>query len=79
MSTLLTSPIRPQNPVNDSYFEKAITSVNGNLEMKESMKSLYQADQQAKYLCLQAEVKTLLQQLQVLKQQRLTDGASPRE
>jgi hypothetical protein len=35
------------------------------------MKSLYQADQQAKYLHLQAEVESLLQQLETLKQQRL--------
>jgi len=35
------------------------------------MQSLYQADQQAKYLNLQAEVETLLQQLQSLKQERL--------
>jgi hypothetical protein len=37
----------------------------------ELMKSLYQADQQVKYLHLQAEVESLLQQLQILKQQRL--------
>ena len=70
MSTRLTSPIRQQDPVSDSYFEKAVTAVNGNSEM---MKSIYQADQQVKYLCLQAEVKTLLQQLQSLKQQRMID------
>jgi hypothetical protein len=35
------------------------------------MKSIYQADQQVKYLHLQAEVETLLQQLQTLKKQRL--------
>ncbi|HEY9834363.1 MAG TPA: hypothetical protein V6D26_27685 [Stenomitos sp.] len=34
------------------------------------MKSLYQADQQVKYLHLQAEVESLLQHLQILKQQR---------
>jgi hypothetical protein len=34
------------------------------------MKSTYQADQQVKYLHLQAEVEFLLQQLQILKQQR---------
>lgn len=40
----------------------------------ESMKRMYQADQQVKYLHLQAEVETLLLQLQALKQQRLTAG-----
>lgn len=34
------------------------------------MKNSYQADQQVKYLHLQAEVDSLLQQLQLLKQQR---------
>ncbi|MBC6474172.1 MAG: hypothetical protein GDA48_16310 [Hormoscilla sp. GM102CHS1] len=33
-------------------------------------KSLYQVDQQVKFLHLQAEVESLWQQLQVLKQQR---------
>ena len=35
------------------------------------MKSLYQADQQVEYLHLQAEVESLLRQLQILKKQRL--------
>jgi hypothetical protein len=35
------------------------------------MKSIYQADQQVKYLHLQAEVESLLQRLQTLKRQRL--------
>jgi hypothetical protein len=34
------------------------------------MKSTYQTDQQVKYLHLQAEVESLLQHLQILKQQR---------
>ena len=37
-----------------------------------SMKSVYQADQQIKLLHLEADVESLLQQLQYLKQQRLT-------
>lgn len=35
-------------------------------------KAFYQDDQQAKFMHLQAEVDSLLQQLQSLKQQRLT-------
>lgn len=35
-------------------------------------KSFYQADQQAKFKNLQAEIDSLLQQLQNLKEQRLT-------
>lgn len=37
-----------------------------------SMKSIYQADQQVKFLHLQAEVETLLLELQTLKQHRLS-------
>jgi hypothetical protein len=37
----------------------------------ELMKSLYQTDQQVKYLHLQAEVDSLLQYQQIIKQQRL--------
>lgn len=37
-----------------------------------SMKSVYQADQQIKLLHLEADIESLLQQLQYLKQQRLT-------
>jgi hypothetical protein len=48
------------------------TVVTGNTRLLELMKSTYQADQQVKYLHLQAEVESLLQQLQILKQQRLT-------
>ena len=48
------------------------TAVTGNPRLLELMKSTYQADQQVKYLHLQAEVESLLQQLQILKQQRLT-------
>jgi hypothetical protein len=40
------------------------------------MKSLYQADQQVEYLHLQAEVESLLRQLQILKKQRL-DSVQP--
>ena len=36
----------------------------------EAMRSQYRLDQQVKFLHLQAEAETLLQQLQVLKQQR---------
>jgi len=39
--------------------------------MIQSKKSLYQVAQQIKFLHLQAEVESLLQQLQFLKQQRI--------
>jgi hypothetical protein len=38
----------------------------------EAMKSQYRLDQQEKFLHLQAETESLLQQLQALKQQRLS-------
>jgi len=39
---------------------------------KPAMNSIYQADQQVKFLHLQAEVETLLLELQTLKQHRLS-------
>lgn len=47
--------------------------LTNQVRMMEKMKSVYQADQQLKLLNLQAEVETLLQQLQNLKQQRLIE------
>ena len=55
----------------------SVASTN-RTQLIESMKRMYQADQQVKYLHLQAEVETLLLQLQALKQQRLT-GAGVKE
>ncbi|MFB2936306.1 hypothetical protein ACE1B6_13725 [Aerosakkonemataceae cyanobacterium BLCC-F154] len=51
-------------------------ALSNQVRMMEKMKSVYQADQQLKLLNLQAEVETLLQQLQNLKQQRLTEEDS---
>lgn len=48
-------------------------ALTNQVRLMEKMKSVYQADQQLKLLNLQAEVETLLQQLQSLKQQRLTE------
>jgi hypothetical protein len=45
-------------------------AVAENPRLMTLMKSMYQADQQVKYLHLQAEVESLLQQLQILKEQR---------
>lgn len=52
-----------------------ITSTNPT-RLLESMKSLYKADQQVKFLHLQAEVESLLIELQTIKQQRLTASDS---
>ncbi|HEY9295083.1 MAG TPA: hypothetical protein VIQ31_01685 [Phormidium sp.] len=51
-------------------------ALTNQVRLMEKMKSVYQADQQLKLLNLQAEVETLLQQLQSLKQQRLTEKDS---
>lgn len=68
MSTFSSTLTRPENLVSD--ISTASATRTRAIEM---MKSLYQADQQAKYLNLHSEVETLLQQLQCLKQQRLAE------
>jgi hypothetical protein len=73
MSTLSSSLIYSPSPTGDSQsVRKPRAVVTGDSRLMELMKSLYQTDQQVKYLHLQAEVESLLQQLQILKQQRLT-------
>ncbi|HEY9651750.1 MAG TPA: hypothetical protein V6C95_13870 [Coleofasciculaceae cyanobacterium] len=67
-SSLIDSP-RPTSAVQSRANRS--TAVVGNPRLIELMKSLYQADQQVKYLHLQAEVESLLQQLEIVKQQRL--------
>jgi len=47
------------------------TSTFQNRHMHQSTQTLYQVAQQVKFLHLQAEVESLLQQLQIMKQQRL--------
>ncbi|NEP58814.1 MAG: hypothetical protein F6K31_17635 [Symploca sp. SIO2G7] len=79
MSTTLLTPSSNLNPSPSSIGESqsaknsSIAAPKDN-RMLELMKSLYQADQQVKYLHLQAEVDSLLQYQQIIKQQRLTSG-----
>jgi hypothetical protein len=47
-----------------------LATVSDDANLMKLMKS-YQADQQVKYLHLQAEIEVLFQQLQTLKQQKL--------
>lgn len=47
------------------------TTVAAESRLTALMKSIYQTDQQVKYLHLQAEVESLLYQQKILKQQRL--------
>ncbi len=65
MSTLL--PSKPKSSAFDID-----TKANPQRNSCQSMPECYQADQQVKYLHLQAEIDVLLQQLQILKQDKLT-------
>ena len=47
------------------------TTSTQNTPMRQSTKTVYQVAQQVKFLHLQAEVESLLYQLQFMKQQRL--------
>lgn len=83
MLTDLSTVPRRQGSVDDSSDLKNPSVVaSGDPRLRKLKKSLYQSDQQVKYLHLQAEVESLLQQLQTLKQQRLAptpSGVSSRE
>lgn len=57
---------RTQSPVAS---DASVSSPSRNQPI-ESMKSPYQADQQVKFLHLQAEIETLLLQLQTIKQRQ---------
>jgi hypothetical protein len=71
MSTRSASLIdSPRSVGNSQAMRTSRAAETENPRLMALMKSLYQADQQLKYLHLQAEVETLLQQLQILKQQR---------
>ncbi|MBD2577250.1 hypothetical protein [Oscillatoria sp. FACHB-1406] len=85
MSTLLSA--RPlinsdrQSTSNGGRLSARGASVAPTLENPNLTKLMqsYQADQQLKYLHLQAEVEVLLQQLQTLKQRRLAETPSQTE
>uniref|UniRef100_A0A832M3A9 Uncharacterized protein n=1 Tax=Oscillatoriales cyanobacterium SpSt-402 TaxID=2282168 RepID=A0A832M3A9_9CYAN len=50
----------------------AISEISQQSRLMKAMKLQYQADQQTKYLDLQAKMESLLQQLQEMKRQRET-------
>ncbi|XGV98420.1 MAG: hypothetical protein ACAF41_05680 [Leptolyngbya sp. BL-A-14] len=63
---------QPQQSLEASGFDKQ------RARLIEAMKAQYQLDQQVKFLHLQAEADSLLQQLQSLKQQRqASEDSSP--
>ena len=51
---------------------------SSNLSSESKMTRYYQADQQVKYLHLQAEIEVLIQQLQTLKHQKYLSEVSQR-
>ncbi len=67
-SSLIDAPSRIRDSASATNRSTAATNDN---RLHELMKSIYQADQQVKYLHLQAEVDSLLHQLKIQKQQRL--------
>jgi hypothetical protein len=71
MSTRSSSLIDSPSSISESQSTRNRSTIAADdPRLMKLMKSLYQADQQVKYLHLQAEVDSLLQQLQILKQQR---------
>ncbi len=73
LSSASGSQAKQQEPQKDS--RQADVKDSGS-RLLEAMKSVYQADQQAKFLDLHAEADSLLRQLQSLKQQRTSHAAS---
>ncbi|MBC7972140.1 MAG: hypothetical protein H7Z11_18775 [Verrucomicrobia bacterium] len=65
------SPIRASNTqVQQTQSDEAVAVDQQRSRLIKAMKSQYQLDQQVKFLHLQAEADSLLQQLQAVKQQR---------
>lgn len=69
MATISSTLTRPQTDLCNSQLENSVSTGSNNKTPMQT-KSVYQADQQAKFLNLQAEIDSLLQQLQTLKQAR---------
>lgn len=65
------SPIRASNAqAQQTQSDEAVAVDQQRSRLIKAMKSQYQLDQQVKFLHLQAEADSLLQQLQAVKQQR---------
>ncbi len=67
----VTSSFSPSTFSPSDYSTSVCASLNQS-RILEAMKTQYRLDQQVKFLSLQAETESLLQQLQALKQQRET-------
>jgi hypothetical protein len=71
MSTNLVSDYTEKTSVERSFALKNSSGAEKNKgRMLELMKSHYQADQQVKYLYLQAEIEALLGQLQTMQKRK---------
>ncbi|NEO13047.1 MAG: hypothetical protein F6J98_09950 [Moorea sp. SIO4G2] len=68
---MLTSSDHMTDLSNAHWQSNSRSVVTGEPQLKKLMTSVYGVDQQVKYLHLQAEVESLWQHQQLLKQQRL--------
>ncbi|MDB9514717.1 hypothetical protein PN499_26290 [Kamptonema animale CS-326] len=75
MSNRSATISRSQSTGSDPQMVTMQALSTNSVHSKVSMKAIYQADQQVKFLHLQAEVETLLLELQTLKQHRLSASA----
>ena len=75
MSTNLLFPVSSDETPDSLSVTNPSGSDSGDPRIMKLMKS-YQADQQVKYLHLQAEIEVLLQQLQKLKKEKISSDTS---
>ncbi|BBD54080.1 MULTISPECIES: hypothetical protein [Planktothrix] len=80
MSNQLLMPTRSSTVSGTQTLDAPLSRTSGSVMSKpltiDTMKNLYNTDQQVKFLHLHAEVETLLLELQTIKQQR-QETASP--
>lgn len=77
MSNNSSTLSRPQIIASNPEMASSSTLSIGFTRKVDSVKCPYQADQQVKFLHLQAEIDSLLLQVQTLKQQRSIAGLPP--
>lgn len=75
MSNNSSTLSRPQVTASNPEMASSATLPTSFARKLDSVKSPYQADQQVKFLHLQAEIDSLLLQVQTLKQQRSVAGS----
>jgi len=75
MLTCSSSLSPSQRLVANSATVSNVSATTQRPSLNESKKFPYEAAQQVKFLYLEAEIESLLQQLQTLKQQRVADAS----